>query len=98
MKSALLALAILSLAGCHVGSNKDALPSDQNTASAPAADKTIEKSRDAMLGKSMKVDSEHWAAAPAAASSAAPTPTDKSDAGHAAPAIPSTSAIPAKGG
>ncbi|HWU75951.1 MAG TPA: hypothetical protein VN043_05570 [Rhodanobacter sp.] len=99
MKTALLALAILSLTGCHVGSSKDAPPVDHSSAPAPAVNKSIEKSRDAMLGKSMNPGSEHWAGTPAAATSTAkPAATGKSDVGGVAPASSSTAATASKGG
>lgn len=95
MKAVLLAIALLSLAGCHVGSSKNSPPADHSTGSASSVDKASEKSRDAMLDKTLKAGSEHRADVPAAAASAA-APAGKNNSGNAATPTPPRSATSPK--
>lgn len=75
MKAAAITLATaLCLAGCHANRSNETSPAgpSPSTSSATAkADKALEKSRDAMLGKNTDIESQHWATDPAAASTAA---------------------------
>lgn len=74
MKAAAITLATaLCLAGCHANRNNETSPTGPapSTSSATAkTDKTLEKSRDAMLGKNTDIENQHWATDPAAASTA----------------------------
>lgn len=84
MKVALLALAAtLALAGCHASKESSNAGTPAGTTSSASTDGAIEKSRNAMLDKSMNVQDEHWVTSPATtATSAAPA-----SAASAAPAV-----------
>lgn len=69
-------VAALCLAGCHASRNPAASsnePAASSSATAPSSDKSIEKSRNAMMDKNMDLQSEHWTSTPAASSTTAPT-------------------------
>jgi hypothetical protein len=71
MKATLVIIvATLCLAGCHAdrtGGTSPANPAPSASTATAKADKSLEKSRDAMLGKSADIASQHWATDPAAA-------------------------------
>jgi len=85
-------VAVLCLAGCHAGRDKaeSTGPAASSSATASSTDKAIEKSRDAMMGKSMDVQSEHWASTPAAASTAAAATPSAAPASSPSPAAEPT--------
>ncbi|WP_157510912.1 hypothetical protein [Frateuria sp. Soil773] len=96
MKTATLTfVAALCLAGCHADRAKEA-PTEPAPSTSPApakADKSFEKSRDAMLGKNTDIQSQHWATMPAASStSAAPASAKPAPSVDSSPA-PASSAI-----
>ena len=81
--------ATLGVAGCHANPTKQASPGADAASSAPASSasgKSLEKSRDSLMGKDMDVQNQHWTADPAASSSAAAPAAAK----PTAPAPPSS--------
>jgi len=95
MKAALVILvSTLCLAGCHATRQKNASPAGPAAASTlPSSklDKSVEKSRDTMLDKSMNVQDEHWASSPAKASTAT-VPANAASAGKPSSNPPGTPA------
>jgi len=96
MKATLvIVVATLCLAGCHAdraGSSSPAHPAPNTSTAAAKADKSLEKSRDAMLGKSADIASQHWATDPAAATTTmtpAVAPGTTSSSGTTSPAAAS---------
>lgn len=86
-------VAALCLVGCHADRNKEtssAGTAPTTSSTAPKADQSLEKSRDAMLDKKTDIDSQHWVSNPAAASTST-TPAPVSD----KPAPSGTSSPPA---
>jgi hypothetical protein len=92
------------LVGCHADRSRETpstVPAPSTSTAAVKADKSFEKSRDAMLGKNTSIDSQHWATDPAASSTSttpavAPgkaAPSGVSSASPAPTASPASSTI-----
>lgn len=80
MKAILCTLTLVAMFGltaCHANRDKPVAsdgPAASSSAPASGTAKAIEKSRNAMMDKSMDIQSEHWASTPAASSTTASSP------------------------
>ncbi len=96
MKAAALTLATAAcLAGCHANPTRQAstgVPAASSSTAASKPDKSLEKSRNSLLDKTMNVQGQHWATDPAPASTATTTPSPATASSAASPAASSSAA------